>query len=62
MLYLSKIDDVFKYSSQAGSELPTAANIPLPRFQVIDEVLNSHPQIQTQTLGDIECEIFRIFE
>ena len=54
VLYLSKIDDVIKYSSQAGLELPTATNIQLPRSQVIDEVLNSQTQIQTQTLSEID--------
>ena len=60
MLYLSKIDDVIKSSSQptlrnkAGLELQAATNIPLPRYHVIDEVLNSQTQIQTQTLSEID--------
>ena len=67
-LNLSKIDDVIKSSSQhtlrnkEGLELQAATNIPFPRSQVIDEMLNSQTQIQTQTLGEIECEIFRMFE
>ncbi len=67
MLYLLKINVVIKSSSQnklrnkAGLELQAATNIPLPRSQVIDEVLNSQIQIQTQTLSETECEIFRIF-
>lgn len=61
VLYLSKIVDDIKSSSQPtlrnkiGLELQAATNIPLPRSQVIDEVLNSQNQIQS--IGEIECEV-----